>query len=234
MILSIDVGIKNLAMCLIDDQKIVHQWDVSGVPPESSDGLFPCLAKHLNDRPWVLDADVVLIEKQPDRNRKMKMVEHFLQAYFVIKIPDREVIVYDARHKVPDVVGAGRVQYRRRKQTSIDRCREFLEEGPEGNRHWLETFKKSKKKDDLADTVMQALSFNRAIAKVVVSKRVVARKPNENQKNTKYSKPNLVWFHKNKTRQELEGDKRFMKDLKRYYRDYEDFLGSTGLKAAEH
>tara|TARA_R110002072_G_scaffold7291_4_gene39861 strand:+ start:2055 stop:2762 length:708 start_codon:yes stop_codon:yes gene_type:complete len=232
MILSIDVGIRNLAMCLIDDEKIVRQWDVSGVPPESSDGLFPCLRKHLNDRPWVLGADVVLIEKQPDKNKKMKMVEHFLQAYFVIKIPDKETIIYDARHKIPDVVGAGKAQYRKRKQTSIDRCKEFLEKGPEGNRHWLETFKKSKKKDDLADTVMQALSFNRTTAKqsekgkATVSKKIVARKPNENQKNTKYSKPNLVWFHKNKTRQELEKDKRFMKDLNRYYRDYEDFLSS--------
>ena len=232
MILSIDVGIRNLAMCLIDNEKIVQHWDVSGVPPESSDGLYPCMRKHLNDRPWVLDADVVLIEKQPDRNKKMKMVEHFLQAYFVIKIPDKETIIYDARHKIPDVVGAGKAQYRKRKQTSIDRCKEFLEKGPEGNRHWLETFKKSKKKDDLADTVMQALSFNRTTAKqsekgkVTVSKKIVARKPNENQKNTKYSKPNLVWFHKNKTRQELEKDKRFMKDLNRYYRDYEDFLSS--------
>ena len=232
MILSIDVGIRNLAMCLIDNEKIVRQWDVSGVPPESSDGLYPCMRKHLDDRPWVLDADVVLIEKQPDRNKKMKMVEHFLQAYFVIKIPDKETIIYDARHKIPDVVGAGKAQYRKRKQTSIDRCKEFLEKGPEGNRHWLETFKKSKKKDDLADTVMQALSFNRTTVKqsekgkATVSKKIVARKPNENQKNTKYSKPNLVWFHKNKTRQELEKDKRFMKDLKRYYRDYEDFLSS--------
>lgn len=228
MILSIDVGIRNLAMCLIDDQKIVQHWDVSGVPPESTDGLFPCLAKHLGDRPWVLDADIVLIEKQPDRNKKMKMVEHFLQAYFVIKIPDKETIIYDARHKIPDVVGAGKVQYRKRKQTSIDRCKEFLEKGPEGNRHWLETFKKSKKKDDLADTIMQALSFNRAAGSIAkgTAKKIVARKPNENQKNTKYSKPNLVWFHKNKTRQELESDKRFMKDLKRYYRDYEDFLSS--------
>lgn len=228
MILSIDVGIRNLAMCLIDDQKIVQHWDVSGVPPDSSDGLYPCLAKHLNDRPWVLDADVVLIEKQPDRNKKMKMVEHFLQAYFVIKIPDKETIIYDARHKIPDVVGAGKAQYRKRKQTSIDRCKEFLENGPEGNRHWLETFKKSKKKDDLADTVMQALSFNRATGSSAkgTAKKIVARKPNENQKNTKYSKPNLVWFHKNNTRQELEKDKRLMKDLKRYYRDYEDFLSS--------
>lgn len=234
MILSIDVGIRNLAMCLIDDQKIVQNWDVSGVPPESSDGLFPCLRKHLNDRPWVLDADVVLIEKQPDRNKKMKMVEHFLQAYFVIKIPDKETIIYDARHKIPDVVGAGKAQYRKRKQTAIDRCKEFLETGPEGNRHWLETFKKSKKKDDLADTVMQALSFNRAVgssakggaSKKETKKKVVARKPNENQKNTKYSKPNLIWFHKNKTRPELEKDKRFMKDIKRYYKDYDDFLSS--------
>ena len=233
MILSIDVGIRNLAMCLINEQKIVQQWDVSGVPPESSDGLFPCLCKHLNDRPWVLDADVVLIEKQPDRNKKMKMVEHFLQAYFVIKIPDKETIIYDARHKIPDVVGPGKAQYRKRKQTAIDRCKDFLEKGPEGNRHWLETFKKSKKKDDLADTVMQALSFNRADKNRVekgqsratgTKKKIVARKPNENQKNTKYSKPNLVWFHKNKTQQELEKDKRFMKDLSRYYRDYEDFL----------
>ena len=218
-------------MCLIDDQKIVQHWDVSGVPPESSDGLFPCLRKHLNDRPWVLDADVVLIEKQPDRNKKMKMVEHFLQAYFVIKIPDKETIIYDARHKIPDVVGAGKAQYRKRKQTSIDRCKEFLEKGPEGNRHWLETFKKSKKKDDLADTVMQALSFKRVVVskeepQATGTKKIVARKPNENQKNTKYSKPNLVWFHKNHTRQELEKNKRFMKDLNRYYRDYENFLSS--------
>tara|TARA_R110001606_G_scaffold271363_1_gene419960 strand:+ start:992 stop:1702 length:711 start_codon:yes stop_codon:yes gene_type:complete len=231
MILSIDVGIRNLAMCLIDSEKIVRQWDVSGVPPESSDGLYPCMRKHLDDRPWVLDADVVLIEKQPDRNKKMKMVEHFLHAYFVIKIPDKETIIYDARHKIPDVVGAGKAQYRKRKQTSIDRCKEFLEKGPEGNRHWLETFKKSKKKDDLADTVMQALSFNRTTVKQSekgvskeTKKKIVARKPNENQKNTKYSKPNLVWFHKNKTRQELEKDRRFMKDLQRYYRDYKDFL----------
>lgn len=227
MILSIDVGIRNLAMCLIDDEKIVRNWDVSGVPPESSDGLYPCMRKHLDDRPWVLEADVVLIEKQPDRNKKMKMVEHFLQAYFVIKIPDKETIIYDARHKIPDVVGAGKAQYRKRKQTSIDRCKEFLEKGPEGNRHWLETFKKSKKKDDLADTVMQALSFNRTTVKQSEKgKKIVARKPNENQKNTRYSKPNLVWFHKNKTRQELERDKRFMKDLKRYYNDYDDFLSS--------
>jgi len=226
MILSIDVGIKNLALCMIDEgTKVIHHWDVSGVPPEHQDGLYKSLARHLNDKPWVLEATTVLIEKQPDKNKRMKTVENFLQAYFVIKCPQSETIIYDARHKIPDVVGAGKKQYRKRKETSIERCREFIK-GDE-NSHWVPTFIASKKKDDLADTVMQALSFiNRKEVPVKTAKardaKITARKPTENQKNTKYSKANLAWFVKNKTRAELERDKRFMKDLGRYYRTFEE------------
>ena len=68
LLLSIDVGIKNLAMCLMDRQTMkIIKWDVSGVPPQLVDGIFPCMRDHLNDKPWVLDADIVLIEKQPPR-----------------------------------------------------------------------------------------------------------------------------------------------------------------------
>ena len=226
MILSIDVGIKNLAMCAIDETtKVIHHWDVSGVPPEHQDGLFKSLCHHLDEKPWVLQSTVILIEKQPDRNKRMKTVENFLHAYFVIKCPRAETIIYDARHKIPDVVGAGKAQYRKRKNTSIERCREFIK-GDE-NSHWIPTFVASKKKDDLADTVMQALSFiNRREVpekpKKKATDKVTARKPTENQKNTKYSKANLAWFVKNKTRAELEKDKRFMKDLGRYYRTFEE------------
>lgn len=235
MILSIDVGIKNLAMCLIDEtSKIIQQWDVSGIPPEHNDGLYPCFRRHLDARPWVLDATTVLIEKQPGQNKKMKSVENFLHAYFVIKLPDKETIIYDARHKVPDVSGTGKARYRQRKQTAVSRCKEFLE-GSSINSHWMETFKKSKKKDDLADTVLQALSYINRIPEKTETKaktktKITPRKPTENQKNTKYSKPNLAWFYKNKTREELEKDKRFMKDLKRYYTDLNEFI--SDLKAS--
>ena len=227
-ILSIDVGIKNLAMCLLDDEhKLIKQWDVSGVPPQHSDGLYPCLNRHLNERPWVLDADVTLIEKQPDKNKKMKMVEHFLHSYFVIKNSDTETIIYDARHKIPDVSGAGKARYRQRKQTSIERCKDFLDSS-DINAHWRDTFKESKKKDDLADTVMQALSFTRRIVPKTEenkkAKKLTARKPNEHQKDTKYSVSNLVWFVKNETRETLEKNKRFMKDLKRYYTSFDELF----------
>jgi hypothetical protein len=227
MLLSIDVGIRNLAMCLVDEtDKRIVEWDVSGVPPEHKDGLFISMRDHLDNRPWILDANTILIEKQPGQNKKMKSVENFLHAYFIIKLKESETIIYDARHKVPDVVGTGKTLYRKRKQTAIKRCEETITN--DGiNTQWLELFKKSKKKDDLADTYLQALSYiNRIVPKEKEEKKkkagVKPRKPTENQKETKYSKSNLAWFFKNNTKEELEKNKRFQKDLKRYYSDVKE------------
>ena len=233
MILSIDVGTKNLALCLLDEDSgnLVREWDVDGIPPQHADGVYVSLRKHLDERPWVLTAKTILIEKQPDRNKKMVSVMHFLHAYFIIKCPQAETILYDARHKIPDVAGPGKAQYNKRKKVAIERCEAFIR-GGKTNAHWVDIFIKSKKKDDLADTVMQALSFvNRkevtpaSVKKKQTTKKLVARKPNENQKRTKYSKCNLAWIYLNKVECEvLEKNKRFMKDLKRYYRDIEELI----------
>lgn len=231
MILSIDVGIRNLAICLLDDKSgnLVRHWDVDGIPPQHADGVYVAMRDHLDARPWVLTADTILIEKQPERNKKMVSVMHFLYAYFIIKCPRAETILYDARHKIPDVVGPGKAQYNKRKKVSIERCEAFIRDGST-NAHWLDTFLKSRKKDDLADTVMQALSFVNRVEVVPASKKkkttkLVARRPNENQKATKYSKSNLAWIYLNKPQCEvLENNKRFMKDLKRYYRDLNDLI----------
>ncbi|MDC0285783.1 hypothetical protein OAK42_01430, partial [Candidatus Poseidoniaceae archaeon] len=159
----------------------------------------------------------------------MVSVMHFLHAYFIIKTPKSDTIIYDARFKIPDVAGPGRTQYLIRKKTAIERCRNFLET-TETNKHWLPMFDASKKKDDLADTVMQAISFTKRVeplpkSKKVVNKKLVPRKPNENQKRTKYSKSNLAYIYKNKVECEcLENNKRFMKDLKRYYRSLDDLI----------
>jgi hypothetical protein len=221
MLLSIDCGIKNLALCLIDPTtRRIHQWDVSGVPPKHADGVFPCLVGHLNTKPWVLEATTVIIEKQPDRNRGMKAVENLLHAYFLIKEGGRQVVIWDARHKIPDVAGAGKTRYAQRKKTSIERARKFIAESSL-NRDWVQFFDGHKKKDDLADTVMQALSFidkrpvNEEQAKPKVQK---PRKPTENQVRTKYSKANLAWLVKTGAKQ----DARFKKDLGRYYKDVKE------------
>ena len=229
MILSIDCGIKNLAMCLIDPlTKKIHQWDVSGVPPKHADGIFPCMVKHLNGKPWILDATTVLIEKQPDRNRSMKSIENLLHTYFLIK--EKDVVIWDARHKIPDHAGAGKAMYAKRKKASIERARAFIT-GTGPNQDLVKFFDSHSKKDDLADTVMQALSFidkrpsDDAPKKV---KKAAPRKPTENQKNTKYSKANLAYILKTGGKQ----DARFKKDLARYYSSINELADEFSLKLA--
>ena len=76
MLLSIDVGIKNLAMCIITPEKKIRYWDVDGVPPMHSDGLFPCMKRHLDERSFHFETvKDVIIERQPEKNRGIKSVE---------------------------------------------------------------------------------------------------------------------------------------------------------------
>jgi hypothetical protein len=81
-------------------------------------------------------------------------------------------------------------------------------------------FDKHKKKDDLADSLLQALSFidkrpGEGTTEIPrkSQKKASPRKPTHNQMRTKYSKANLAWLVKTGAKQ----DARFKKDLSRYY-----------------
>lgn len=218
MLLSIDVGIRNLAMVLMETEtKTIVEWVCDGVPPESEAGLFESLKVHLDTKGWLSQASIVLIEKQPDRNKRIKSVEHFLHTYFLCH--SKEVRIWDAKHKIPDVVGPGKRQYAKRKKASVDRCRVFLED-TNTNKHLIPYFDKHKKKDDLADCVMQALSFLPQFDKKPEKTKKTARAPTENQTATKYSRANLAWLYKNGQ----SGTARFQKDLKRYYSSTDELL----------
>lgn len=226
ILLSVDVGIRNLGMCLMDtDTRKIKHWDATGIPPQHSSGLFPCLRDHLRSKPWVLESTKVLIEKQPDKNKTMKSVEHFLHTYFLCN--DKSVQIYDARHKIPDVVGPGRSMYLKRKKESVIRCTEFLRETEQ--KDWLSWFEKQKKKDDLADSVMQALSYiplpSSSASSSVSEKKPKPRKPTPNQTDTVYSRSNLAWIYLNGKQ-----DARFQKDLKKYYRDISELLSEFNIK----
>jgi len=186
------------------------------------------MVRHLNSKPWVLEAHTVVIEKQPDKNRGMKGIENLLHTYFLVK--EKEVIIWDARHKIPDFAGPGKVMYAKRKKASIERARAFIDAtGP--NKDWVPFFDKHAKKDDLADTVMQALSFidKRPVGETASGsarpKRASPRKPTENQTRTKYSKANLAWLVKTGAKQ----DARFRKDLARYYQSIDELKSEFSL-----
>lgn len=215
-LLSIDVGIKNLAMVIMDTETLkISFWECDGVPVESEEGIFQALVIHLNQRNFSL-VDHVIIEKQPQKNHRIKSIENLLHTYFLCQ--NLPVQLWDAKHKVPDIVGPGKKQYARRKQASIERCLEHIKES---NSDLVQFFEKHKKKDDLADCFMQALSFCNCV-KVpkpgAKAKEKKPRAPTENQTATKYSRANLAWL----VLHDKHHTARFNKDLKRYYSSLED------------
>ena len=229
MLLSIDVGTRNLGICLLDDNNDIVEWEVGSIPKYHADGFCKAVMKHLDDRPWIKTAKVALIERQPPRNKAMKRMEAYLEAYCVL-VGCPEVMCYNAVNKVSDCPGKSRAAYRKRKNVGIERAEKYINDTKQ-NSKWIDLFKNSKKKDDLADSLLQGLSYKPmdVICKKTEIKKVNPRRPTENQKATKYSKSNLCFLFKELFKGDLGGlklqvkkKKRIMKDVQRYYHDIDE------------
>jgi hypothetical protein len=175
IVLNIDVGIRHLAYCsmLVPDEGHPTVLDIGIVDVASSAGaghsrimidsataerLVRELDAHAVD---FVDADVVLIEKQPPIVKLMRVIQGMLEVYFICN--GKKTVAYDGRLKLPRAKSeglSGAEKYRRRKKVAIERCGAFLRLGPgAASEGVLEAFEGSSKKDDLADAVIQALSF---------------------------------------------------------------------------
>lgn len=203
--LSFDVGMKNLAYCVIESEKIIA-WDIITVPTSYNETLCINLVKELDEIPSMLDVDQVVIEKQPAKNNKMRIMEHLLTSYFVIKgINDKEksmrkVKVYSAKFKLGTSTVRGKQNYSARKKLAVTRCAEFLSRSTQ-EEYYISKFNNSKKKDDLADCFLQALSFidSKLFSEIQTMDldsvcAITARKPTKVQEKKGYSKSNIKWF----------------------------------------
>jgi len=207
-VLSFDVGMKNLAYCVIDNNDIKF-WDVIQIPNGYNEAMCINLVKELDKYSHMLDVDQVVIEKQPAKNNKMRIMEHLLTSYFVIKGINcsdcniSKVKVYSAKFKLGSNTFKGKQNYSARKKLAVTRCAEYLKETTQTD-NINTTFEKSKKKDDLADSLLQALSF---ISCPIFDKiqqmdldsvcLISARKPTKVQEKKGYTKANLKWLFLN-------------------------------------
>ena len=185
-VLSFDVGIVNLAYCILDSETndIIH-WEIIELTKKgntftahiASSGiaeLYLTLINHLDQRPHLLDTDVVVIEKQPSFNPKMRIVAGCLQTYFYIRgvvdrptNPIKSVEFFSPKHKLKcyegpalDISRNGKVvkgKYAQTKKMGIEIARVKLEEYNQNK--WVDFFEKNKKKDDLSDCYLQALTY---------------------------------------------------------------------------
>lgn len=209
-ILSFDVGIRNLAYCCIRENTILS-WGVLdlGIKMNSStEAMTEALVKTLDaNEGEFTDATKIIIEKQPARNPKMRYIEGMICTYFYIKGVQqgdvRHVRSYSPKYKLGKNTHKGLSNYAERKKLGVRRCKAFLEQTADVNRRMSALFDKSKKKDDLSDSLLQALSyvehpmFNelQEPEKGCVFNDVRARKPTDKQRRTKkYSRANIKYI----------------------------------------
>ena len=111
------------------------------------------------------EVDAVLLEMQPLKRQQMRSIANLLYAYFNIKgIRSNESNIKDVnfvsatnklKYKSDENGNKSKNTYAERKKLAIEFCFDYLKEIQDDNHH--EKFNSSKKKDDLADALLQCL-----------------------------------------------------------------------------
>jgi len=239
-IASFDVGIKNLAFCITEEEKICL-WEIKDITPERGEDTCTSIVKLLDSIPELLDVDVIVIEKQPSRNNKMRIVEALLYSYFIIKgvsqteIRVRKAVVYSAKHKLGKTSFKGKSCYRERKKLAVARCSKFISE-TEQEPDFIAQFQESKKKDDLSDCFLQAMSYIKSATLlqmsdtiVIEDEKIVCRKPSVSQEKKGYTKSNLKYLYKNLSESEFIKSKKIQVACNKWFTSIEKAIESIKL-----
>lgn len=185
--ISFDIGVKNLALCIlkqIDNTVTIIDWNIITLADNKKqikgiNKISEVLYYELDNIIGKLhDIDIkyidkVIIENQPSNlNGIMKTIQHLIYAYFdLLRHWDKvvgEVILINPSLKlqnhtyIPHTPASSsstdrREKYKLNKQHSIEICKQYIADDQDLNK----IFMTHKKKDDLADTCLQTISYMR-------------------------------------------------------------------------
>ena len=178
IIISFDVGIKNLAFCIMDYEKKIHRWENLCIVPEEKkckeikiDKLINSILRSLDKNFYSLqNVSIIFIENQPSmKNPVMKSVQTVIHSFFEYsKIKNNynyEINLVSATSKLkidffsyPEKILSMKNKYLQKKKKSIFLCEKLLKEMV-FNESFFEFFQKSKKKDDLADAFLYIIYY---------------------------------------------------------------------------
>ena len=188
IILSFDVGIKNLAYCQLDSvSKDILDWNILDCSVPKNGNVIVKLIEELENVCNLLESDIILIEKQPSFNPQMRIISTDIYVYFTLRLnyesgKKTKILYYSAKNKLKlcndteslqnknegklDGTLKGkkgkRKSYYYNKKAAIEQTKTFIENKIVNfsfyNKYLL-YFNSSKKKDDLADSYLQALAY---------------------------------------------------------------------------
>ena len=133
LILSFDIGIKNLAYCLIDsDDNVILDWNI--IDCSGKNEILTAI-QELDSLNYLLEADIVLLEKQPSFNPKMRTMSTALYVYFILRIQHEQnkmvkILFYAAKYKLKccdlQIEHKSKDKYRQNKNLGIAHTRHLI------------------------------------------------------------------------------------------------------------
>lgn len=183
-VLSFDPGVRNMGVCAL---KVDHHhqntnntvglrlpiidwgvWSFDGTVIELVallDAWMGYLMFGLNnedDNDRETKEFIVVLERQPPRNRKTCRIQTVLETYFATAVPGSVVRTMPSNSKWKFLGRMVPAKYSERKKLAIHCCREMLQGsvtsldqvGAENARVWLEKFDRMEKADDMADAYL--------------------------------------------------------------------------------
>ena len=180
-VLSMDVGVVNMAICILDTNEKIYHWDVFSIGTMASkvkktrrtpdQQMCRNLFNYLDSVPMINEIDIIVIENQPFKNPTMRVVEGWLVSYFTIRNIDhnlkRKIVKYSPKYKLKCYKGPIEApvtngkntrgkKYNRRKKLGVLHT-EKLVQGSD----YEDVLRDSKKADDLSDSFLQGVSYIR-------------------------------------------------------------------------
>lgn len=222
MFVSIDVGIKNLALCVLDKENIL-QWKLINLTYGTD--LCTSVIHALDSIVESLQGATIIIERQ--MTRKMCIIQCYLEMYFRLK-QFTSVIIYSPKYKLAGSgkENSGKGLYQARKKASVQLCKEWLDKHPQSD--WVhDLWNKTKKKDDISDAFMMAIAYqeNPILDATQVVKKICARKPTAKQQSKgNYSKSNIKYLLQQlpeENRCETKIDKKLQKNIQKFWPSFE-------------
>jgi hypothetical protein len=189
IILSFDVGIKNLAYCQIDSiTKDILDWHIIDCSVPKNGNVIVKLIEELESLPNLLESDTILIEKQPSFNPQMRIISTAIYVYFALRLnyelgTKTKILYYSAKNKLKlcneteslqtKIEGKNdgtlrgkkgkRKSYYYNKKAAIEQTKQNVENKFQIYNFYdkyVNFFNKCKKKDDLADSYLQAIVYS--------------------------------------------------------------------------
>lgn len=175
-ILSIDVGVKNFCYCFFDaDSQNILEWTRLSLPPKGNTLLIPRLVKFLHDfehlnQAMISSATHIAVEQQMTSSMRIMEAVLFSQYYgraFSVN-PRRVKKYWREQHPEECPVRTSTspttksIEYRLGKRLAVSVAKNQVL--PKMDAKWLDFFLKCPKKDDYADSLLQAVYVARTLS----------------------------------------------------------------------